>query len=132
MVTIRLARIGKRKHPTYRLVVSDKRKDTTGPFLEHLGTHDPHTSDPSGTKLKVERVQYWLSVGATVSPTVHNLLVAAKLIDAKPIPRGRAKKKEGAAAPLEAKAAGEGLKAEPSTSAKDEAAKPEPAPSEAR
>lgn len=91
MVTIRLARIGKRGYPTYRVVVSDKRKDTKGPFLEQLGVYDPHAAS-DGTRLKADRVQYWLGVGATASPSVHNLLVAAKLLDAKTVPLGRAKR----------------------------------------
>jgi small subunit ribosomal protein S16 len=114
MVTIRLSRVGKRKHPTYRIVVSDKRKDTVGPFLEQLGTYDPHAPTESAAKLNADRVRHWLSVGATASPSVHNLLVAAKLLDAKPVPLGKARANGaavGEAAPAEKPA--ESANAEP-------------------
>jgi small subunit ribosomal protein S16 len=123
MVTIRLARIGKRKHPTYRLVASDKRKDTLGPFIEQLGTYDPHPAE-GGVKLNAERITYWLGIGATVSPSVHNILVSAKVIEGKTVPLGMAKKAE--AAP-EAKAAEE-KPAEAPTTTKPEASKKDEAP----
>jgi len=103
MVTLRLARIGKRKHPTYRIVVSDKRKDTLGPFLEQLGTYDPHAAT-EGVKLNADRIHYWLGMGATASASVHNLLVGAKLLNEKTVPMGAAKKAaaaEGKATPTE-------------------------------
>lgn len=80
MVTIRLARFGKRKHPTYRFIVSDKRKDTKGTYLESLGHYDPHTTPPT-IEVNVERVKYWFSVGAQPSNTVHNLLVTKGVIE---------------------------------------------------
>lgn len=81
MVMIRLSRIGKKNHPTYRVVVSDKQKDTKAPYLEALGNYDPHRS-PSHFEVNKERLSYWLSVGAQMSDTVHNLCVTHKLIDA--------------------------------------------------
>lgn len=77
---IRLARIGKKNHPTYRVVVSDKQKDTKAPYLEALGHYDPH-QQPSFFDVNKERLQYWLEVGAQMSDTVHNLCVTHKLID---------------------------------------------------
>lgn len=74
MVAIRLARIGKKNHPTYRIVVSDRQKDTVGTYLEQLGTFDPHQT-PSTIVLKEDRVKHWLSVGAQPSSSVYNLLV---------------------------------------------------------
>ncbi len=74
MVSIRLSRLGKKNHATYRLVVSDKRKDTLGTFLEQLGTYDPHQS-PAKLDVNAERVKHWISQGAQPSDTVHNLLV---------------------------------------------------------
>jgi small subunit ribosomal protein S16 len=74
MVVIRLARIGKKNHPTYRIIVSDRQKDTVGTYLEQLGTFDPH-QNPATILLKEDRVKHWLSVGAQPSDSVHNLLV---------------------------------------------------------
>jgi small subunit ribosomal protein S16 len=77
MLTIRLSRFGKKKHPVFRVIVSEKAKDTVGDYLELLGTYDPHTNK---VELKTERVQYWLAKGASASGVVHNLLIDQKLI----------------------------------------------------
>lgn len=74
MVAIRLSRTGKKNHPVFRFVVSDRRKDTHGRYLELLGWYDPHAK-PAKIELNAERAKYWLSVGAQASDTVHNLLV---------------------------------------------------------
>lgn len=74
MVALRLTRVGKKNHSTFRLVASDKRKDTVGLALEILGSYDPHQT-PARIEFDVERVKHWLSVGAQPSDTVHNLLV---------------------------------------------------------
>jgi small subunit ribosomal protein S16 len=79
---IRLQRLGKSKHPSYRLVVSDKRKDTQGRQAEILGIYQP-ASKPKVLELKKERIAYWLSVGAQTSPTVHNLLVGQGIVEGK-------------------------------------------------
>ncbi len=80
MVAIRLSRIGKKNHATFRLVVSDKQKDTHGTYLELLGNYDPH-QQPAKLDLKEDRVKYWLSVGAQPSDTVYNLLVEKGVLD---------------------------------------------------
>lgn len=74
MVVLRLSRVGKKSHPTFRLIASDKRKDTLGTYLELLGSYDPHVV-PSRIELNAERIRYWLSVGAQPSDTAYNLLV---------------------------------------------------------
>ncbi len=79
MVTIRLRRTGKKKQPSYRLIVSERGKDTTGTYLESLGTYNPRVQ-PSALTLNVERVKYWLAKGAYCSDTIHNLLVDQKVI----------------------------------------------------
>lgn len=81
MVAIRLSRVGKKNHATFRVVVSDKRKDTIGTALEILGSYNPHTNPPT-VELNDERTKYWLSVGAQPSATVHNLLVEKGWLDA--------------------------------------------------
>ena len=80
MVKIRLARIGKKKQPTYRLIVSDSKKDTYGTFLENLGSYDPRTKKAS---FEAEKIKYWMSKGAQLTNTVHNLLVENKVIEGK-------------------------------------------------
>ncbi len=74
---IRLARVGKKHHPLYRVVVSEKTKDTLGDYLELLGSYDPHANK---AELKADRIKYWIDHGAQPSGTVHNLLVDQQVI----------------------------------------------------
>ncbi|NQU78086.1 30S ribosomal protein S16 [Candidatus Falkowbacteria bacterium] len=91
MLTIRLARIGKKKQPIYRLIINEKTKDTLGDFLENLGTYNPRTKE---TNLKTERIKHWLSKGAGTSDTVQNLLVNQGIIKDKKVKSWRPKKKK--------------------------------------
>lgn len=61
-VKIRLSRIGKKHVPFYRIVAIDSRGKRDGAFLEDLGTYD--TLKSKMVTLKLERIEYWLSVGA--------------------------------------------------------------------
>ncbi|MBT6254078.1 30S ribosomal protein S16 [Candidatus Uhrbacteria bacterium] len=79
MLSIRLSRIGKKKQPIYRVIVTEKRRDPYGKFLEILGNYDPRSTDKKLT-LKEDRVSHWLSVGAQPSDTVKNLLIREGLI----------------------------------------------------
>ncbi len=74
MLMIRLARTGKTKKAYFRVIVSEKTKDTHGNYLEALGHVNPH-KQPREVVLKADRVKYWLEHGAQVSPTIHNILV---------------------------------------------------------
>ena len=71
MLTIRLARIGKKKHPFYRVVVTEKTRPRNGRFVEIVGTYDPQKK-PAAVDVDRERVQYWLSKGAQPSDTVRS------------------------------------------------------------
>ncbi|OGC87636.1 30S ribosomal protein S16 [Candidatus Adlerbacteria bacterium RIFCSPHIGHO2_02_FULL_54_18] len=83
MLTIRLTRVGKKKDGSFRVIVIDsKRKVQAGNYLEMVGSYDPRVNRAD---LKADRITHWLSMGATVSDTVHNLLVSQKIIDAKKI-----------------------------------------------
>lgn len=83
MLTIRLTRVGKKKDSSFRVVVVEsKRKVKAGNYLEMVGSYDPRVDTVS---LKADRIKHWLSVGATTSDTVHNLLVSNKIIEAKKI-----------------------------------------------
>jgi small subunit ribosomal protein S16 len=83
MLTIRLTRKGKKNQPFFRVVVIDKRRSSTGGrAVEDLGYKNPLTKKIS---LKKERILYWISKGAQPSATIHNLLIAEKIIDEKKI-----------------------------------------------
>lgn len=82
MLAIRLQRIGKKKFATYRIIVSEKARDTQGDHLEQVGTYNPHAKENQFLPI-VDRVKYWISKGAVPSETVHNLLVSAKMIEGK-------------------------------------------------
>jgi small subunit ribosomal protein S16 len=73
---IRLARMGARKQPFYRVVVIDKERARNGRALEVVGTYNPRTS-PATVDLKRERIDYWVSKGAKVSETVAKLMSKA-------------------------------------------------------
>ncbi len=73
MVKLRLRRMGSRNKPFYRLIATDVRSGTQGRFLETLGWYDPK-QEGVNFKLNVERVDYWLSVGAQVSDTAKSLI----------------------------------------------------------
>ncbi|MDP2684606.1 MAG: 30S ribosomal protein S16 [bacterium] len=91
MLTIRLSRVGKKKHPIFRVIVSEKVKDTVGDYLELLGHYNPHTNT---AELKAERIKHWISKGAQTSGTIHNLLVEQKIISAEKIKVANIKKKK--------------------------------------
>lgn len=74
---IRLRREGKKNRPYYRVVAADKRSPRDGRFLELLGTYDPHKAG-TNFSLKMDRVDYWLSVGALPSETVKSMIKRAK------------------------------------------------------
>lgn len=74
MLTIRLTRVGKKKQPQYRFIVSEKARDPWGKALEILGTYEPLRT-PVVLEIDKERVSYWISKGAQCSDTVWNLLL---------------------------------------------------------
>jgi len=84
MLILRLQRLGKKKQPTYRLIVSEKKHDTQHGALEILGTVNP-LAKTDGLIVKADRVKYWLSVGAQMSETVNNMLIENKIIEGKKI-----------------------------------------------
>ena len=73
MLMIRLARVGARKQPYYRIVVIEKERARNGRPVEVVGTYNPRTN-PASVELKRERVDYWMSKGAQLSDTVSRLL----------------------------------------------------------
>lgn len=77
MVRLRLTRMGAKKKPFYRVIAADSRSPRDGRFIERLGHYDP-MKDPSELKLNLERVDYWLSVGAQPSDRVKLLIDKAR------------------------------------------------------
>eukprot|EP00471_Norrisiella_sphaerica_P004811 CAMPEP_0184479936 /NCGR_PEP_ID=MMETSP0113_2-20130426/1461_1 /TAXON_ID=91329 /ORGANISM="Norrisiella sphaerica, Strain BC52" /LENGTH=171 /DNA_ID=CAMNT_0026858111 /DNA_START=26 /DNA_END=541 /DNA_ORIENTATION=+ len=72
-VRIRLSRGGKHKAPFYRIVVQDSRRIPQGRFLENVGFYDPLRSTGK-VSLNIERIKYWVGVGAKPSQTVARFL----------------------------------------------------------
>ncbi len=74
-VKLRLKRIGRRHRPFYRLGAIDGRSPRDGKVIEELGVYDPVEKDEAKqVRLKRERVEYWLKLGAQPSDTVRSLL----------------------------------------------------------
>ncbi len=73
MLRIRLRRVGKKKRPSYRIVVAEARSPRDGAYLEWIGNYDPMTNPPS-MSLKVDRAVQWLSKGAQPSEAVWRIL----------------------------------------------------------
>ena len=75
-VKIRLMRVGKKKQPSYRVVVADGRSPRDGRYIEIIGHYMPR-QEPSGFDIQEDKVLDWLSKGAQPSEQVHRLLVNA-------------------------------------------------------
>ena len=73
MVRIRLTRVGAKKQPSYRIVITDKRKARDSKSLENIGWYNPRTH-PSTEVVDEARALYWLSVGAQPSEAVARIL----------------------------------------------------------
>lgn len=73
MVRIRLRRVGSKKQPTYRIVVTDGGSPRDGRFIEKIGFYNPRTQ-PATVLLDEPRALYWLSVGAQPSDAVRQMM----------------------------------------------------------
>jgi len=73
MVKIRLKRIGSKNHPVYRVVVANSRSPRDGRCIEEIGTYAPMQKGDNFS-LKMDRVDYWLGVGAQPSDTVRSFI----------------------------------------------------------
>jgi small subunit ribosomal protein S16 len=74
-VRVRLTRVGSKKNPIWRVVVTDRRSPRDGRFIELLGHYNPRT-EPSEIELDEERLRYWLDRGAEPTNTVKKLMRA--------------------------------------------------------
>ena len=94
MLTIRLARKGKKNQPFFKVVVIDKRRSSKGGrAVEVLGYVNPLTKKKS---LEKERILYWLKCGAKPSATINNLLIQEKIIEGEKIHVSKLSKKKQA------------------------------------
>ncbi len=73
MVKIRLSQTGTKNRKTYRLIAIDERKRRDGRAIEILGFYNPLVKPPQ-TSVKKDRIDYWLSVGAKLTPGVQKIL----------------------------------------------------------
>jgi small subunit ribosomal protein S16 len=72
MTKIRLTRMGRKKRPFYRIVVTDSRRRRDSGWIESIGYYNPMT-EPSTVKIDEERLNYWLGTGAQMSERVKKL-----------------------------------------------------------
>ena len=73
MLSIRLTRMGAKKKPFYRIVVTEKRSKRDGRFVESVGYYNP-CRNPADIKINRERINYWIERGAQPSDTVRSLI----------------------------------------------------------
>lgn len=78
-VRIRLTRLGRKKKPFYRIIVSDSESPRDGKFLDILGTYDP-LQDPAVIKINNEKLQDWLGKGALPTTTVKSLIKKSAVV----------------------------------------------------
>lgn len=78
-VKMRLTRLGDKKSPFYRIIITDSRKARDGEYLDLVGTYDP-IKQPAEVKLDVDKIKDWLSKGVQPTETVKGILVKEGLI----------------------------------------------------
>jgi small subunit ribosomal protein S16 len=84
MVKIRLRRMGAKKQPTYRFVITDARAPRDGRFIEIVGHYNPRT-EPKTVVVDEAKIKEWLAKGAQPSDPVRRLLAAKGLVERGPI-----------------------------------------------
>ena len=85
-VKIRLKRMGKKKQPTYRVVVADSRTPRDGRIIESIGRYDPR-QEPSLVEIDNERAKYWLGNGAQPTERAQKLLEISGAVPASQVSR---------------------------------------------
>ena len=108
-VRIRMKRMGKKHRPFYRICIMDKRRARDGKAIEEVGFYDTSVVDKAQrVNLKMDRIEYWLSVGAQPSEKVNALIRKVKKgqfgTAASPPPMQTPKAPEPEALPKEASA----------------------------
>ena len=85
MLSIRMTRVGSKKKPYFRVVVTEARSKRESDFVETVGTYNPRTK-PAKVELNTDRVQHWLGKGARPSDSVRTLLKRHLTKDLTPAP----------------------------------------------
>jgi small subunit ribosomal protein S16 len=94
MLMIRFKRIGRKNQPSFKIVVTEKTKSSTGGrFVEEVGFYNPVTKEKV---LKPERLKYWISQGAQPTPTVSNLLITEKVTEGEKTPKHKLPRRQPA------------------------------------
>ena len=114
MLKIRLARVGKKKQPTYRVVVADARAPRDGKYVEIIGQYNPRT-EPNTFVIDEEKARDWLRKGAQPTERIHKLFATVGILEPlvfpppkpKPAPQAAAPARPAAAAPAAATAVAE-------------------------
>jgi small subunit ribosomal protein S16 len=81
-VKIRLRRTGRKKQPTFRIVIADSQSPRDGKFIEVIGQYMPRQGEHA-LNLKTDRVHHWLDNGAQPTDTVRSLLRRAGVLKAR-------------------------------------------------
>tara|TARA_B100001750_G_C15469220_1_gene578846 strand:- start:752 stop:1027 length:276 start_codon:yes stop_codon:yes gene_type:complete len=84
LLRIRLKRIGKKKQPSYRIVVADSRSPRDGRPVQEIGHYNPMTNPPE-VVIDGERAMYWVGQGAQPSEAVSRILVSQGLLQGETI-----------------------------------------------
>jgi small subunit ribosomal protein S16 len=129
LLKIRLARVGKKKAPTYRVVIADSRAPRDGKYVEIVGSYNPRT-EPDEFNIDEDKVRDWLSKGAQPTLRMQKLLARQGLVEAPTFPPPKPKPAPQAEAPA-ATAATAVADAEAEDAGEEEPAAEEPAAEEA-
>jgi small subunit ribosomal protein S16 len=99
LLKIRLARVGKKKQPTYRVVIADARAKRDGAYVEIIGHYNPRT-EPNTFEIDEDKARDWLHKGAQPTDRMHRLLATKGLMSAPvfPAPKPKAEARPAAAA----------------------------------
>jgi small subunit ribosomal protein S16 len=129
LLRIRLTRVGKKKQPAYRLIVTDSRSPRDGAFLKIIGHYNPLT-DPATLVVKEDEAVHWLEKGAQPSETAAKLLTRLGVMEragrapmryaGKDVPPAPKKEAKAAVEPKAAPAAPKAKAAEPAEAAPDD------------
>jgi len=103
LLKIRLSRVGKKKQPTYRVVIADSRAPRDGKYVEIVGSYNPRT-EPDTFVIDEDKVRDWLSKGAQPTMRMHKLLARQGLMAVPTFPPPKPKPAPQAAAPAAAAA----------------------------
>lgn len=114
-VRIRLRRVGRKKQPSYRIVVAESSNPRGGVYVESVGFYNPRR-DPMELRVDLERLDYWVDRGAGMTPTVASLV--------RKLRRGEVGEVISAEAPAAEEGAAPVAEAEPSAAEEAEAEEP--------